>query len=163
MTLCPVVGSFCCYQALILWYQLLRNPLVRLSLTQVLLAGPSWSGRWVLPGFGPLAITSLPALLESHPLARFSLLVGVLISPGFGVLVPPGFGPLMIRFVGVSPTDSTLPRSSNRLGVTRLCPSGDYPSSLESHPLARLSLAQALIAGLLRLGAGITRLLVFWQ
>ena len=64
----------------------------------------------------------------------------------------------MIRFVGVSSTDSTLPRSSNRLSVTRLCSSGNYPSSLESHPLARLSLAQVLIAGPLRLGEGITRL-----
>ena len=52
------------------------HPLARLSLVQVLLAGPSWSECWVLPGFGPLAITSLPVLLESHPLARFFLLVG---------------------------------------------------------------------------------------
>ncbi len=164
------------------------RPLTRLSLPRVSVVGPSW----VIDGcYQALILWYLPHLcvsLESHPLARFSLITGRRrVLPGFdsltmtrsswslphwfdslvvGCIISPGFAPLMIWFVGVSPTDSTLPCSGPprgaffdwvyraspgfdplaialsfwTSGVTRLWSTGKNPTfPLESHPLARLS------------------------
>ncbi len=73
--------------------------------------------------------------MESHPPVRLSL--ASLAGPfGWsGSFISPGFGPLMIRLVGVSSIDSTLPHSVSSsldlfgwaLGITRLWSSGNNP------------------------------------
>ena len=127
------------------------RPLTRLSLVRVLVVGPSWLERWVLPGFGPLAIASLPVSLESHPLARFSLVLFVEPCRFIdGCFISPGCGPLMIRFVGVSSIDSTLSCSLGDVGYYQTLVLWQRPCLLGAFPTGSTLLSM--------IASGITRL-----